>query len=304
MPVEVNTPDKLEYQFHPASGGVFTFKVRAAHDAHLALVPSPSDSGPVYEVFIGGWENSKSVIRKDRQKPDVVEVPTPGILNAGEFRGFWIRWYDNVITVGREGDAAAFMSYDAQDLFPVNFVGVCTGWGASGTWLIDEAIQASAPAMGFSAPVMGFSAPTGSGPGCWVPAADGQVPPSAMEGGFDGSEQLFIARARHEGDLIPGKLHPTHGVCYVAYGGGEHGHNEYEVLCSGGGHWVPVNDGNIPPNAIPGGETAEGEPLFIGRATHDGTITVGKVQPSHGCCYIPYGGEEVAYQNYEIYVSN
>ena len=125
-----------------------------------------------------------------------------------------------------------------------------------------------------------------------------------MEGGFDGSEQLYIARARHEGDLIPGKLHPSHGVCYIAWGGGEHGHGEYEVMCSGGGTWVPVTDGNIPHNAVPGGETADGEPLFIGRATHDGTITVGKVQPSHGCCYIPYGGEELAYKEFEIYVSH
>ncbi|XP_037806146.1 C3 and PZP-like alpha-2-macroglobulin domain-containing protein 8 [Lucilia sericata] len=296
MPIEVNTPDKLEYQFYPASGGVFTFKVRCANDAHLALTSQPAEADPMYEIFLGGWSNSKSVIRKNRQKPDVVEVATEGIVNAGEFRGFWIRWYDNVITVGREGEAAAFMSYEDPGLFPVNFVGVCTGWGASGNWLIDE------PAP--SAPAMGFSAPTGSGPGCWVPAANGEIPPNSMEGGFDGSEQLYIARARHEGDLIPGKLHPSHGVCYVAWGGGEHGHSEYEVMCSGGGMWVPVSDGNIPPNAVPGGETAEGEPLFVGRATHDGTITVGKVQPSHGCCYIPYGGEELAYKEFEIYVSN
>lgn len=287
----------MEYQFQPASGGVFTFKVRAGHDAHLALTPAPVEAEPIYEIFIGGWDNSKSVIRRNRQKPDVVEVPTPGILNAGEFRGFWIRWYDSVITVGCEGEAAAFMSYDAQNLFPINFVGICTGWGASGTWLLDSA-GPSAP----SAQSMGFSAPTGRGPGCWVPAANGVVPPSSMEGGVDGNEQLYIARARHEGDLIPGKLHPSHGVCYVAYGGGEHGHNEYEVLCSGGGHWVPVYSGNIPPNALPGGQSADGEPLFVGRANHDGAILIGKVQPSHGCCYIPYGGEELAYKEFEILV--
>uniref|UniRef100_A0A1B0G458 Farnesoic acid O-methyl transferase domain-containing protein n=1 Tax=Glossina morsitans morsitans TaxID=37546 RepID=A0A1B0G458_GLOMM len=297
---EVNTPDKLEYQFHPVSGNVFTFKVRSPNDAHLALTSNPVEEDPMYEVFIGGWSNSKSVIRKNRQKPDVAEADTPGILDGGEFRGFWIRWYDNVITVGREGEAAAFLSYDAPDLFPINFVGVCTGWGANGTWLLEESTAPSAP----SEPAMGFAPPTsGGGPGCWVPAANGEIPPTSMEGGFDGSEQLYIARAKHEGDLIPGKLHPSHGVCYVAFGGGEHGHNEYEVLCAGGGQWVPVQDGNIPPNAVPGGETAEGEPLFIGRATHDGTVTVGKVQPSHGCCYIPYGGEEVAYKDFEVYVA-
>ena len=91
----------------------------------------------MYEIFLGGWSNTKSVIRKNRQKPDVVEVPTEGIVNAGEYRGFWVRWYDSVITVGREGEAAAFMSYEDPNLFQINFVGVCTGWGASGTWLID-----------------------------------------------------------------------------------------------------------------------------------------------------------------------
>ncbi|XP_030375225.1 uncharacterized protein LOC115624613 [Scaptodrosophila lebanonensis] len=297
MTIEINTPDKLEYQFFPASGGVFVFQVRSAKDAHIALTTGPQESNPMYEIFLGGWDNSKSVIRKDRQKPDVVELPTPGILNAGEFRGFWVRWYDNVITVGREGEAAAFLSYDAGQLFPVNFVGICTGWGAAGTWLLDDSAPSAPPAMG-------FAPPTCSGPGCWVPAANGEVPPNALQGGFDSNEQLYIARARHEGDLIPGKLHPTHGVCYVAWGGGEHGHSEYEVLCAGGGQWVPVEAGNIPPNALPAGETASGEPLFIGRATHDGTITVGKVQPSHGVCYIPYGGEELSYKEFEIYVSN
>lgn len=130
------------------------------------------------------------------------------------------------------------------------------------------------------------------------------VPPNALHGGFDSGEQLYIARARHEGDLIPGKLHPSHGVTYIAYAGGEHSHSEYEVLCGSGGHWVHVMDSHIPPNAVPAGETAEGEPLFIGRATHEGTVTVGKVQASHGCCYIPYDREEVAYKQFEVYVSN
>ncbi|XP_055372435.1 C3 and PZP-like alpha-2-macroglobulin domain-containing protein 8 [Condylostylus longicornis] len=304
MPVEINTPDNLTYQFHPVSGSCFQFKVRSPNDAHLALTNGPNESDPMYEVFIGGWQNTKSVIRKNRTKPDVVETDTPGILNPGEFRGFWIRWYDGVITVGREGEAAAFMSHEDPDLYPVNFIGVCTGWGASGTWLLEES-QSAPPgvAAALTASQPGWSAPAGAGPGCWVAGSGGNVPPGAMEGGFDG-EQLYIARARHEGALIPGKLHPGHGVCYIPWGGEEHACSDYEVLCSGSGYWVPVEGGNIPPNAMPAGETETGEPLFIGRANHNGTVTVGKVQPSHGCCYIPYGGQELAYTDFEIFVSN
>lgn len=289
MSIELNTPDKLEYQFQPVNGGVFSFKVRAPNDAHIALTSSPVEENPMYEVFLGGWGNTKSVIRKDRQKPDVVEQATPDILSANEYRGFWIRWYDNSITVGREGEAGAFMFYDADHSLSINYVGICTGWGAQGSWIIDNSSKGNTSECGTE---------------CWVPGTGGEVPPSALEGGVDGGEQLYVARTRHEGDLIPGKLHPSHGVCYIAYGGGEHGHSDYEVLCSAGGHWMPVVDGNIPPNAFPGGETADGEPLFIGRALHDGTMCLGKVQPSHECCYIPYGGEELAYKEYEIYVKN
>ncbi|XP_055683680.1 C3 and PZP-like alpha-2-macroglobulin domain-containing protein 8 isoform X2 [Lutzomyia longipalpis] len=286
MPIEVDTEDKLEYRFYPVTNRLVNFKIRAPNDAHLALTTGPAESDPMIEVFIGGWKNTKSVIRKNRTKPDVVEADTPDVLNAGEFRGFWIRWtMDGIITVGREGEAAAFLSWQDPDNCPFNYVGVCTGWGASGSWIIED--------------TPGGLVSSG-GSACWVPASGGQVPDGAVPGGHDG-EQLYVARARYGGGLIPGKLVPSHGVCYVPWGGGENSVTEYEVLC-GGGSWVPGTGDAIPPNALPAGETEEGEPLFIGRANHEGTITVGKVQPSHGCVYIPYGGEELRYDQYEIFV--
>lgn len=44
------------------------------------------------QVIIGGWKNSKSVIRKNRTKPDVTEVSTPDFLTSSEQRGFWVRY--------------------------------------------------------------------------------------------------------------------------------------------------------------------------------------------------------------------
>lgn len=88
-------------------------------------------------MFIGGWGNSKSVIRRNRTKPEVAEADTPGILDAGDFRGFWVRWDSGIVSAGREGEAIPFLSYQDPEPFPVGFVGVCTGWGASGTWKIE-----------------------------------------------------------------------------------------------------------------------------------------------------------------------
>ncbi|XP_052863072.1 uncharacterized protein LOC128269719 [Anopheles cruzii] len=293
--IELETVDKLEYRFVPAGDGVVNFKVRAPNDAHIALTSEPAESDQMLEVFIGGWKNTKSVIRKNRAKPDVAEVDTPDILNAGEFRGFWIRWLDNVITVGNEGAAAAFLSYENPDPFPINCVGVCTGWGASGSWLIEPAKEKSSPSAPTAAALSGSAA-------CWVEAANGEVPPNAVVGGSDG-EDLFIIRARHEGALLPGKLAASHGAAYVAWGGAENPKAEYEVLCDYNGVFVPVSGSDIPATALPAGETEDGEPLFIGRVNHEGTVTVGKVQPSHGVCYIPYGGQELAFAEYEVYVT-
>lgn len=76
------------------------------------------------------------IIRKNRTKPDVAEAPTPNILSDGEFRGFWIRWNNGTITVGREGEPAPFLSWADVERVPIEYIGVCTGWGASGNWVI------------------------------------------------------------------------------------------------------------------------------------------------------------------------
>lgn len=89
------------------------------------------------QIFIGGWGNKKSVVRYNRQKPDQVEVETPDILNGDEFRGFWVRWNGGSVSAGREGEGDAFISWDNPNAFPIEHVGVSTGWGATGTWIIE-----------------------------------------------------------------------------------------------------------------------------------------------------------------------
>lgn len=137
---ELDTVDELKYNFYPVSNGICQFRVRAPNDAHLAFCSDAAEADPMYEVFLGGWKNTKSIIRKNRTKPDVAESDTPDILNDGEFRGFWIRWDGNTITVGHEGQPAAFLTYEDTETVPINYVGVCTGWGACGSWIIEGKI--------------------------------------------------------------------------------------------------------------------------------------------------------------------
>lgn len=297
-PIELQTDDRLEYNFFPNASGFVQFRIKAPNDAHIALSTAAAEVDPMYEIFIGGWGNTKSIIRKNRTKPDVAEVPTPGILDGNEYRGFWIRWQNGNISVGRENEIPPFLSWTDYEQVNIEYIGVCTGWGANGAWIIEP------PRGGPSGP----SAPPSYRPQgnvssvCWVAASGGQVPPSAFAGGEDNGEPVYVVRAPLNGGIIPGKLVPSHGQCYVPWGGQENPVREYEVLCDFPGQWLASSGGNIPSNAVTAGQSEDGEPLYIGRVVHDGALTVGKIQPSHGVCYIPYGGQELSFPDYEVLV--
>ena len=66
----------------------------------------------------------------------------------------------------------------------------------------------------------------------WVPHSEGNVPSGALQGGFsEDGEPLYIGRISVDGVVFCGKIHPSHGCCYVPYSGSEHSHKHYEVLC-------------------------------------------------------------------------
>ncbi|KAG5894094.1 hypothetical protein JTB14_003950 [Gonioctena quinquepunctata] len=136
----------------------------------------------------------------------------------------------------------------------------------------------------------------------WVDTyAYGGVPSTALRGGVDiDGHTIYVGRAYHEGDWIPAKVIPGKNVAYVSYNGLEHAKDRFQVLCEQRFDWVPSHGGHVPSEAVQGGRTAQGEPLYIGRVYHEGSQTVGKVHPSHGVCYIPFDGKEIAYNSYEV----
>jgi Protein of unknown function (DUF3421) len=109
-----------------------------------------------------------------------------------------------------------------------------------------------------------------------------------------------VGRAFHEGDMVPAKVIPNKQSAFICYGGEEHAKDQIEVLRSGSFVWEFCKGGEVAEGAVEIGKTSDGEPLYMGRALHCGTQTPGKVQTSHGCLYIPFNGEEVAIQEYEM----
>lgn len=116
---------------------------------------------------------------------------------------------------------------------------------------------------------------------------------------------LYVGKAKHNGKNIPAKVIPERRYASICYAGKEHSVRTYkvcggcslienvdtnplQVLCEHTLKWVPCSNGNVPEGAVPGGETDNGEKLYVGRANIKGALTVGKVQSLfliRGGCY-------------------
>ncbi|XP_058055468.1 natterin-4-like isoform X1 [Anopheles bellator] len=152
--------------------------------------------------------------------------------------------------------------------------------------------------------------PTGSGfgrvtselAGCWQYCnINGPFPPNMVRAGIDtDGEVIYVGRAFHEGDLVPAKVIPTKNLSFICHGGEEILKEDFEVLRYGAFVWEFSSGGAVPETALKIGATTDGEPLYMGRAIHNGSQTPGKVHPSHGCCYIPFDGAELSMPDYEV----
>ena len=112
------------------------FTVRAKNDAHLGFFSESQEK--FYEIVIGGWSNTKSVIRRIIPFPvvDYDEIATPNILNANEDRPFWADARNGLIRFGSGHVIGNDIILSWQDNQPLNpsYVGFMTGWGSSGIW--------------------------------------------------------------------------------------------------------------------------------------------------------------------------
>ncbi|KAF4525233.1 hypothetical protein B566_EDAN014008 [Ephemera danica] len=157
-----------------------------------------------------------------------------------------------------------------------------------------------------SSSVADFVVSSGGGDVAWIRARNGDYPPNAVVGGSNHLEDIYVARAKFQGQLIPGKLIPTYRSCFITVNGIEMRIKDYEVLqCNQPMmlEWNAMEKGDgIPMNAVEGGVDDVGDTFFIGRAEHGNNAIVGKVEQSTQLCLILCANQEHAYYNYDILV--
>jgi hypothetical protein len=90
--VTIATGNTFSYQTVPnldlSARSRVEFSVTARTDAHVMLTMG---GGGVFEVVIGGWDNTRSVVRRARAGASLVEYTGP-VLSATEPRTFVLDW--------------------------------------------------------------------------------------------------------------------------------------------------------------------------------------------------------------------
>lgn len=112
--------------------------MQVCSDAHIAL-KSPANGEPI-EIVIGGWVYSQSCIWRTPQG-EYFAINLERVLNCREYRSFTVYWGDRQILVEKGNTTAEksniFLSLPLNhNLHNVN-VGISTGFGSSGRWIIE-----------------------------------------------------------------------------------------------------------------------------------------------------------------------
>lgn len=123
-------------------------------------------------------------------------------------------------------------------------------------------------------------------------------------GGYDSDGTiLYIGRAWHRGDLIPGIVVPKKRVIYICHYFDIITEQQYEVLCGGNMTWINTHGRlPIPHNAVCGGQTQHGERLYIGRVYRGHTLTPGHINPIYEYLEIPFGGRVFRSKEYQLLI--
>jgi hypothetical protein len=166
--------------------------------------------------------------------------------------------------------------------------------------LVDSRVSYEAKVASTGTPAPARPAPARGVALIWKAAANGQIPAGGFVGGQEPGRQLVVCRAHYGNGISSGKVVARN--CNFGYGGREILASRYEVLVADPHRlaWVAAANGQIPKNAVSGGQEA-GHSLAICRAHYGNGIHPGKVVGRN--CDFGWGGREMLAPNYEVLVT-
>ncbi|XP_047527016.1 uncharacterized protein LOC125064167 [Vanessa atalanta] len=289
-------PGKLQkpYQLHRANSGAIQFQmIKRLNDADaeslIVLISKECPHNEIYSInlnYVSGTINLKiSEIEKG------INIRTSKFFIPLKSQEFWLSWYNNELCMGFKSEPPFLVHPGNSKAKNIGFIKLEVS--TSIDWVIKSPPIAIKP--------LRYKHIDG-GKLHWAKISNNKLPSDALIGGYE-NEPIYIARAKHNGSLCPGKYIPSHQCAYIPWGFQEYKKLDFEILCGYNAIWMKCKENYVPETVfIAGNSEVNGEHLYIGRAMIDTDLVVGKVHMLYKTCYLPYKGSEVERQTYEILV--
>lgn len=135
-----------DYNYHTilnldlSSKSMIEFSVMAKNDAHVLLTMG---AGGVFEIVIGGWNNSRSMIRRSKQGAGVVEY-SGVVISDSEFKTFVLDWNNAGVLklYSKSGTEPLTLLMETppqpEPVLDIKSMAVSTGWGSTGKWKVQS----------------------------------------------------------------------------------------------------------------------------------------------------------------------
>jgi hypothetical protein len=102
----------------------FELSVRASNDIHIKL----SDTKTEYEIVLGGWGNTMSIIREN--DVDICTLAKPDVADRNQQSTFQVAIHNDILSVSKNNER--MMSVNVQPNFEIKHTYFKTGFGAVG----------------------------------------------------------------------------------------------------------------------------------------------------------------------------
>ncbi|CAH0730199.1 unnamed protein product, partial [Brenthis ino] len=278
--IEFKTWARHQKLFHEVTSGGISFWLKSHGSVVVGLATKPNKEC-AYELTIEPYKCSVKTRRAVCSTTDV-----SNILSRNEFKKLWILWKHNTIVFGSGCTEILRWQYAVKNLikYVTFFSDRDSGMAEWKCYLPPVATIENLPLRRLQ-----------GGAPRWVQVDDNtELPDGALIGGYE-NEFLYIMRAPFRCSLTPGKFVPSLELGFITWGFDTYECDTVEILCGYNCTWVPSKNNEVPTGAVEGGFEVDNEMLYVGRVHYKGHLIVGKVQPSHKCCYFVY--EDMANSN-------
>lgn len=130
----------------------------------------------------------------------------------------------------------------------------------------------------------------------WIEGVAHQMPDSAIVGGQENNEAMYVCLAADKTGIHPGKIKMSSVGCSIASEGKEIVQSQFLMLVP---RWLPGSAGTIPLVALPVGHQRD-DLLYLCRVQIHGTIQIGRMSDQLASCHVGMMGGEVSIQAYDV----